>query len=368
MSSLTITDAGIDVQVTRNTRAPTQQSFGTVLFLTFKAEQTGANVITKYTSMPSVAVDWDAADEAYKAATFFYGQNPKPINFWTGEAVIDMEEAVEGDLQDLLDGFLAIDSGFFCVAVDAAWRDTELLDELGAWCAANDRVFFIVSNDANCKVASNTTNIMYRFKTAGYGNGYIEYSSQPDEYPEVGAFSRLATTSYRGKKTTKTLKFKDIVGATAENIDPNQLAAIKSYNGNVFYEVAGIRMIDDGRTPVTNTWIDTVIYSYAWAEEVRVRAFGKVAGTDTKIDLTEPGMCEMKDAVEGACIQFEDNGFLAKAIDEKGEVLPAYEISSLPVFNLSPTDKASRTAPDIQFWGREAGAYHTGRITGTLIL
>lgn len=367
---LTITDAGIDVTITRQTRSPTQQEFGTALFVATRAD-VGPTRIRKYTSMSAVTADYDAADEPYKAALSYYSQIPKPINFWVGEINKELVNPEVGSpiaAQDALDSLAAIDPGFFGVMLSVEHRDSSYAEDAAAWCQANDKVLFYSSNNADCKNGANTTNIMYLLKQAGYSNSCGLYSSAADEYPEVAAFGVLATTSYRGKNTVKTLKFKDLVGITPENLSPTDLAGIKTNNGNVFYEVSGIRMMDDGRTASTNTWIDTIIATYALAEEIRVRVFGKLARVSTKVPYTEPGMEELKAEVEGGLLQFKDNGFLADSLDTNGDVVPAYGVSSLPVSGASQADKSARIAPDIQFWAREAGAWHEGKISGTLVL
>lgn len=364
---LTITDAGVDVTITRATRAPTQQDFGVLLFISENTAAPLVTSITKFTSMNGVAAVYNASSEVYKAAQAYYSQSPRPIDFWVGLVSDALWTADVG--ADIMDALYAVDPAFFAFALDKSTRDTTVVAEYADWAQANDRVLFYTSNDAQCKNSLDTTNVLYEVKQGGISNAYGHYSSHGNEYPEVAAFAILATTSYRGKNTVKTLKFKDLVGITPESIDVNDLSAIKGFQGNVFYEVAGIRMCDEGRTGVLNTFIDTVINTYALADEIRTRVFGHLARVPTKVALTEPGVAEIKANAEGGLIQFRENGFLAEQIDPvTGDIIPAYEITSLPVALLSEADKAARISPDIQFVAREAGAWHSGKISGTLVL
>jgi hypothetical protein len=360
MGTLTITDAGISVQITRLTRSPTQEDFGSLLFLDSDATPTPR--VKAYTSMAAVAADYSAGDEAYKAAQFFYGQSPSPINFLVGK--YDPAEAIA----DELDIILAANSAFYGVAANVAQRDSSKITDIAAWVNSNNRFLVHSSNDALCKDDSDTTNILYLLLQTGYARVYGHYSSEADQYPCVGAFAIMATTSYRGTNTLKNLKFKDIVGATAESLTPNELQAIQGFSGNVLFSTAGIRMVDAGRCADGQSWIDEVIGTDALAEEIRVRVFGLLARTGTKIAYTEAGMSLIKAEVTSALLQYETNGFLAIAIDDNGDVLPAFIVTSLPVRTASIGDKSARIAPDVQFVGRLAGAINTILISGNLVL
>jgi len=81
--SLSIQDAGINVQISRETRAPSQRGFGSLLFLDPVATVT--NRIKGYTSLASVALDHSAGSEPYKAALSYYSQLPSPVDFLVGE-------------------------------------------------------------------------------------------------------------------------------------------------------------------------------------------------------------------------------------------------------------------------------------------
>jgi len=88
--TLTISDAGINVQISRETRSPTQKGFGSLLFLDLA--ETITDRIKGYTSVASVANDYSADDEPYKAAISYYSQTPSPINFYVGQVLAGTPE------------------------------------------------------------------------------------------------------------------------------------------------------------------------------------------------------------------------------------------------------------------------------------
>ena len=582
--SLTISDAGINVQISRETRAPTQQEFGTLLFL--NPVGSVVNRITGYTSLAAVAVDYDAADEPYKAAASYYGQSPSPISFKVGEVLqgspfvpgihassiviyaglatttanvkldidavqytvtgiqgevaeaaavgsfdLDASPNAAGDgdvgltidgvsytitpsasddpstmavalagvinggsthtasstvgnvtitavtagsignlvdfvdattdtgaialvvqpsggvdgisgttgaeiatlmaiqinnggthtaspsgenltitnndsgvagnsvvltdvesptgisvtvnqpaggtddqaatagenLSDALDAIVLLDSGFYCVTVAQGINDTAEAENVAIWTLANDRVFFAVTSDPETLLLTDTTSQMLDFQTEGYDRTIIQYSTDEESYPSCSAFGILATTSFRGTSTLKTLKFKDLPGVAVENISPQQLDTIKSKNGNVFYVTAGIRMYDSGVTS-GGSWMDEIHGMDALAEEIRVRVFGLLARVSTKVPYNESGMSSLEAEVEGALGQFVTNGYLTSRVDTQGDILPAYLVWHLPVIDASAGDKAARIAPDIEFTARLAGAIHEVLVNGVLTL
>ena len=208
---------------------------------------------------------------------------------------------------------------------------------------------------------------MTALSTKGFDRTVTFYSSVAGEYVDAGAFAILATTSYRGTDTLKTLKFKNIAGITSENIDAGGLASIKDKNGNVLYETASIRMVDDGRTSA-GSWIDEVVGADALAEEIRVRVFGLLSRVSSKVPYNEKGMGLIEAEVEGALVQYVTNGYLSTAVSVDGDLLPAYTISHTPVILASVPDKSARIAPDVEFTARLAGAIHEITIAGILTL
>lgn len=360
---VTINDAGITVNIVRETRSPSQKGFGALVFLTTVAGGI-TDRIKLYSSLAGLAVDYVSTDEAYLAGASYFSQSPAPTEFYVGQ--------VDGDALELyadaLDAMVAINPEFYCVTVEASARDDiALVGPIALWAESNQRAFFNVSNDIDCLAIAVTTDIMTALKTAGYDRTYTQYSSVATEYPDTGVFAILATTSYRGTNTLKTLKFKNVVGITAENIDAGSLASLHDKNGNVLYETASIRMLDNGKT-AGGSWIDEVIGTDALAEEIRVRVFGLLSRTSSKVPYNEKGMGLIEAEVEGALLQYVTNGFLSTAITVDGDLLPAYVISHTPVILASVVDKSARIAPDVEFTARLAGAIHEITVAGVLTL
>ena len=127
-------------------------------------------------------------------------------------------------------------------------------------------------------------------------------------------------------------------------------------------------MLDDSRMATPSViFVDDIHSTDALAEDIRVAVFGLLARVSTKIPYTEPGMAQIKAEVAASLERFVSNGFLAPSVDEDGNLLPAYTITSGAVANASAVDRANRVAPPVQFTARLAGAVHSVEIIGTLI-
>ncbi len=76
----------VNVTITRETKPLSQKGFGTMLFLS-KHARTQSRVM-KYGDLASVALDFDASSNEYASAKIAFSQNPCPVEFWIGKALL----------------------------------------------------------------------------------------------------------------------------------------------------------------------------------------------------------------------------------------------------------------------------------------
>ena len=77
---ITIRNAGINVSISRETRAPSQRGFGSMAFITAVTAVT--ELIKLYGSVEEVAIDYPMPSEETTAATFWFAQAPSPEFFY----------------------------------------------------------------------------------------------------------------------------------------------------------------------------------------------------------------------------------------------------------------------------------------------
>ncbi len=339
---------------------------GIVLALAAQINAAGKYVATTAGTMLTIenAVAGTAGNAVTFAETTPLGGITAAVTNPAGGTDMIMDQTIT----ETLDAALSANADFYAVSANRQYRIFPTAIEAAAiWVEANERLFFTVSNDPSVLETTASGDIASVLQAVGYTRTYLHYSSHKDEYPEIGAFALLATTSFRGSNTLKTLKFKKVNLASREILTVSQLEAIRRKDANVIFETAGIHMIDAGRT-TSGGWIDEIHGTDALAEEIRVRVFGLLARTSTKVPYTEEGMALLKSEVIGSLNQYRRNGFLAEGVDEFGDFLDAFEVTSSLVSNAPITDKAARIAPEITFWARVSGAIHSVTITGRLIL
>jgi len=123
-----------DVSISVSPVGVTAGDFGILGFLTNETDSANVPVSAaersrSYTSLASVAGDWAASSEVYKAAMAFYGQTPTPKDFVVLMTFItDQKASLVGGGTDTLQQLQLITSGSFSLKIDGADVDVTLLD------------------------------------------------------------------------------------------------------------------------------------------------------------------------------------------------------------------------------------------------
>jgi len=121
----------VNVSITVGAQFPPRAGFGTLCVVTNEAGPlTTANRIKLYATIDEVAEDWNATDEAYKAANAFFSQNPRPV---TLKIARRFESAQGGSLQGvpLVYAPSAVADGAFTISVDGDEQEITGLDFSG---------------------------------------------------------------------------------------------------------------------------------------------------------------------------------------------------------------------------------------------
>lgn len=141
----------VDVSLTRQDRFATATGFG-VLLIVQTDEIAGildASHRTKlYSDMTEVAVDFDSADAAYKAASAAFAQNPRPRQIKIGWR--DVAEPIS----DELDAIYAADPDFYWIGFTAEIRDTINQQLAADWAEAHSVLMGLESNDTSTESAA----------------------------------------------------------------------------------------------------------------------------------------------------------------------------------------------------------------------
>lgn len=257
------------------------------------------------------------------------------------------------------------DNTFNEVIIDEIWNDTSSAIDVSDYCQATKRIFGNTTNDANVlALATAPTTIAGQIDAKSNGNTITTYTGITTEYASASVLARINSVNYQGTDTTITLMFKKLPTITVSKLTTTQKKALESINANSFLKVGSTSLYSDGRM-AGGGWLDTV-HGVSWLEkQVQNNVFNLGLRNDI-ISYTESGVAQAVQQVDLALSQAVRNGLVAAGNDAEGNYLPAgYEIITVPVVDVSASDKSTRQYNGISFKAVGAGALHGFTITGT---
>lgn len=260
----------------------------------------------------------------------------------------------------------AFDGTFNEVITDKMWRDSTDAIAISDFCQATKRIFGNTTNDANVLgLATAPTTIAGKIDAKSNGKTITSYSAIAAEYPSASVLGRINTVNYQGTNTTLTLMFKVLPTITITDLNSTQKKAMESIGVNSFLKVGTTSLYSDSRM-AGGGWLDTV-HGVAWLEkQVQLNVFNLLYASTTKIPYTDAGIALVVQQVDLALSQAVRNGLVAAGNDSEGTYLPSgYEIISVPVTEVSASDKGNRIYNGITFKAVGAGAIHGSTITGS---
>ncbi|QWY14095.1 hypothetical protein QNH08_gp63 [Aeromonas phage pAh6.2TG] len=258
-----------------------------------------------------------------------------------------------------------IDPSFYGIVLHKKWRDSEAAMAVAEYAQGSRRVFFNTSNDHNCLVKADETNIMAKIKAKSLQRTLSHYSSYDVEYPSAAVAGRAFQVNFEGTNTTITLNLKVLPGVTVEKLKQSEKDALESHNGNTVVDIAGVFVYSDSRMG-DGTWFDAV-HGVDWLQNrIETGIFNRMYTTTRKIPYTDSGVSRIIAEIEQACRQGVTNGLLAPGNTAEGEYLPlGYKVEYIPTSEVSQADKANRTYKGITFQTVGAGALHKVVVSGT---
>lgn len=359
----------VTVNIDRQTLFPQGPGFGTLMIIFPDTTANGggislSNRIKSYASIDEVAVDFISSTDVYKAANAYFSQNPRPTLLKVG-----MRDATPpGTFAQELDIIQALDPdwyGFILTEEARISADPSLSAAAAVWAESKTKLFVTSSNEAAALTGSGLVgDLENTYDRTMVIYHHLAAVGTTASYPEAALFGNMLTVDFDGVNTTKTAKFKRLRGQTVSPLNSSQLSALTTHKGNAYVSIAGTPMFMNG-TMTTGEFFD-VMHGIDWlTAEIQTRVFGRLA-TLPKVPYTEAGMEILKNEVRLALKQGVKNGLLAATFDDEGNLLEAFDVTSIPVLDVSQASRAARTAPSITFTARLAGAVHKVTINGTV--
>lgn len=365
----------VNVDVIMSAVAATGRNFGALLILGTSTVIPLTERIRQYSAIEDIGDDFGVDSPEYEAATIFFSQSPKPALVFIGRWVKTLAEGEAGAVETLLQAFnacLQYTNWYGLAIADSAdLVEADVISVAAAIEASSlSRILAVTTADVNMLVASNTDNIGYKLKAAGYARTFWQYSSS-SKYAAISAFGRAFTVNFTGSNTTITLKFKTEPGITYETLTTAQAAAIDAINGNVYVYYANDTAIIQQGVMANGDFFDER-HGLDWLQNyVQTNLYNLLYTSTTKIPQTDAGVTRLMANVEASLDQAVNNGLIAPGVwnggpigqIESGDTLTkGYYVYADAVANQAQSDREARKSPVIQAAIKLAGAIHYGDV------
>lgn len=247
---------------------------------------------------------------------------------------------------------------------DSADINGEGVEDAAGWVQARVKVFFNSSNDLDVLDSVTTTDIISVLNDANMTRTMSTFSSYPDEYPSASIAGRAFTVQFSQPNSTITLKFKQLPGITVENLNTNQKNVLDSKRGNAFFRAGGLNIYGESYMAGDNFFDE--VHGIDWlTDAIEVEVYGYLASRATKVPYTDPGVAALEQQLINILEEAVRNGLAAPGETIEGEFLPrGYKTTTIPVADVSQSEKQNRAYSGLSFIVLGAGAIHSVQIQG----
>lgn len=334
-----------------------------------------ANTTRTYQSVASLAEDFAATTETYKAGAKWLGSTPsvRALQVWGSDAT---DTSIT---QTLTKAFNL--NWWYWTFLTAPVYAVEASVLAAAQFAEDNNIMF-VNNQTGASATeirdpSVTDDIATQLTTLGYRHVFT-VAHATDAYAGIALAKHFAAVNYSATNSTITGEFKKSPGVAAEDLSDTAYNTMKlATKKAVFYTQLDLQgSTDSGRWINTIThstygeFIDDVVNLDAFINNLRVGVYNSLANQTTKLAQTPVGQAVLLGAARTVCEQFIANNYLGPrnyTNPDSGleDYTVGYEILTKPedILDLSDADRAARKSAPIQLRVFKAGAIHIAEIT-----
>ncbi len=231
--------------------------------------------------------------------------------------------------------------------------------------ATPSSTYFYTTSDSD--IPTNTAgNVLAILSASKYGRVLGLYSTQTTN--AVAALLGVAMGLNTGlDNSAYTLKFQQLVGVLPEPLTQTQATNIEINYGNVYVNYTGGYTICEQGTMANGQFFDEVINLDMLSNNIQLNVMDELI-SNPKIPLTDAGVTQLMRAVNDACEQALNIGFIAPGTWTGNQILnlkngdpvtKGYVTQSPPVSTLTPVQRTARQSPPIYVAITEAGAVHS---------
>lgn len=230
------------------------------------------------------------------------------------------------------------------------------VETLITWIEANEKLFITASNDTNIidvAAASDTTSLAYFIKNGSYERSSVIYHADLTEFPEAAWFAN----GFSADPGTITWAFKNLAGIQADNLSTTQIKNAIDKKANIYTATGGANITQFGSNGVD--FID-ITRAIDWLKaRIQEAVYGLLVSTP-KVPYSDSGIATIESKIKLVLSEgVQKDVFL-------GDPAPTTEVPRRAKTN--PADRAARILRDVKFVCYLAGAIHSVKINGTVII
>ena len=233
------------------------------------------------------------------------------------------------------------------------------------WVQARVKTFFNISNDLDVLDSVTTNDIVSQLNDATMTRTISTFASNVDQYSGASVAGRAFTVNFSQPNSTITLKFKQGPGIVVENLTSNEKAVLDSKRGNAFFNVGASTAIY-GESYMAGDFFFDEIHGTDWlTDAIEKEIFGYMVSRPTKVPYTDAGTAALEQQLIKILDEAVRNGLIAPGETIDGIFLPqGYSTTTIPVADVSTTEKNARQYNGLSFVALGAGAIHGAQIQG----
>lgn len=321
--------------------APASLGFGYPLIFGYDADAAEVGY-TECSTLSEVAAAVTIDSPIYKAATLMFGQDSVPEKVAVMRSTSPAVAALTG----------VVSKGWRQLVVASLGKAGEsTIDDIAAFIeAAGNKMFF-------CNVS--TVADLSGLSGKSYDRTVVMfYKDTSVAYPAAALVGATAGKSV-GSFTYKNMVLK---GVAPDDLTVEEVDAAHAAGALCFVTKAGDSVTSEGKT-VGGEYID-IVDSKDWIIQQIEYAGQKVLNTNDKVPYDNKGIALLEATVAGVLKTAFNNGMIA----EKDDGAPDYKTTFATRSEVNPADRAERKYLGGKFEFGLAGAVHTARIEGSIVV
>lgn len=333
----------VNVTITRQTKAASQQGFGTPLMLA-TSKAAAYKEYAGDSALAGIGADFGTSSNEYKLAEKLLGQQNKPEKIAVYGTLYDGATGNPEDLKTALNTLMLEHSDFYYLVCPEQGDDE--IKALSDWVNTHEKLYFAsTKNTALPALNSDNTFIMITPKA-------------DEEFPAealVGYIAPLEIGSY-------TVQFKSLNGVSPANFGTDQetiINTIHEKNMATYIREGGLNIVS-AATATSGEFIDVIQSAHYLNARMTENVF-RLLATMPKVPYTNGGIALIVAEIEAILKDGFNNGIIA---DEAG--VPLFKVTSPRREDIPKADRAKRLLPDIRWSATVAGAIHGTEIHGVL--